>query len=274
MSLHDVRTFYAQFAVAKGGGGEALTRAFAAVDRARFVGPGPWKIFAGAGYIETPTDDPAFVFQDVVIALKPELKLNNGEPSLHSRCMAAVAPASGETVIHVGAGSGYYSAILAELVGERGRVEAFEVEPDLAETAAGLLRDWPQTSVHARSALGAPLPAADAIYVSAGVSHPPLLWLDALKPNGRLLLPLAAGWSGGLMLLLTRTRDDAFAVRLVSGTMIIPCIGGQDEQQAQALMRALAGGGAMSVRSLRRGGAPDETAWLAGDGWWFSTAEA
>ncbi|HWE45924.1 MAG TPA: hypothetical protein VG407_07835 [Caulobacteraceae bacterium] len=271
MSLHDARAFYARLTVAKGGGDEMLTRAFEAVDRAAFVGPGPWKVFAGAGYVETPGADPALVFQDEVIALKPDLGINNGEPSLHARCLAAAAPKPGETAIHVGAGTGYYTAILAELVGRNGRVDAYEVEADLADTARTLLGAWPQVTVHARSALEPPLPAVDVIYVSAGLSHPPIVWLEALKPGGRLIFPLTAGRVGGLMMLLTRTGDDVYAVRLVSGAMFIPCVGGQDERQAQALMSALSGGAHAAVRSLRRG-QPDATAWLAGDDWWFSTA--
>jgi protein-L-isoaspartate(D-aspartate) O-methyltransferase len=274
MSLSASRAFYARLVSAKGGGGDALAHALERVDRAAFVGPGPWKVFTASGYVDTPGDDPVFVYQDEVIALKPDAGINNGEPSLHARCMAAAALKPGETAIHAGAGSGYYTAILAELAGSAGRVEAFEVEADLATTATRLLSAYPQVTVHARSALEPPLPAADVIYVSAGLSHPPTLWLDALKPGGRLVFPLTAGRGAGLMLLATRTADNAFAVRIVSGAMFIPCVGGQDEQQAQALMRALAGGGHAAVRSLRRGGRPDETAWLSGDGWWFSTTPA
>ena len=51
--------------------------------RGSFVGPGPWKVFAGSNYVETPTDDAAFLYQDVVVALAPERRINNGEPSLH-----------------------------------------------------------------------------------------------------------------------------------------------------------------------------------------------
>jgi len=46
-----------------------VAKAFASVPRERFVGPGPWQIFTMAGYVETPSDDPAVIYQDVVIAL-------------------------------------------------------------------------------------------------------------------------------------------------------------------------------------------------------------
>jgi protein-L-isoaspartate(D-aspartate) O-methyltransferase len=274
MNSLDLRRFYARLATAKGGASDAaLLRAFETVDRVAHLGPGPWKVFTACGYIETPSDDPAFVFQDVVVALKPELGINNGEPSLHARCLASAELKPGETVVHVGAGFGYYTAILAELVGPSGKVEAYEVDPDLAGTAARLLCERPNVAVHARSALDGPLPEADLIYVNAGLSHPPAVWLDALRPGGRLIMPLTAGQGPGLMLRLTRTEEDVFAVGIVSGAMFIPCVGGQDEAEAQALLRALQSGRHAAVRSLRRGGEPEEDAWLSGDGWWFSTRE-
>jgi protein-L-isoaspartate(D-aspartate) O-methyltransferase len=274
MSLDKHRRFYARLATAKGGADDArLVRAFETVDRPAYLGPGPWKVFTTSGYVETPGDDPAFVLQDVVVALKPEAGINNGEPSLHARCLAAAELEGGETVVHVGAGSGYYTAILAELVGPQGRVEAYEVEADLAGTAARLLGDRPQVTVHARSALDGPLPAADLIYANAGLSHPPSAWLQALRPGGRLIMPLTAGRGPGLMLRLTRAGDEVFAVSILSGAMFIPCVGGQDEAEAQALLQALASGRHGAVRALRLGDQPEADAWLSGDGWWFSTRE-
>ena|SRR5579871_1565316 len=38
-----------------------LMQAFGDVRRERFVGPGPWWVHSGSGYIKTPDDDPAFI---------------------------------------------------------------------------------------------------------------------------------------------------------------------------------------------------------------------
>ena len=53
----------------------------------------------------------------------------------------------GEHVVHVGCGTGYYSAVMAEVVGPRGRVTAYEVDARLAELARANLRDWPHVEV-------------------------------------------------------------------------------------------------------------------------------
>jgi protein-L-isoaspartate(D-aspartate) O-methyltransferase len=63
-----------------------LITAFATVERERFVGAGPWKVMAhAAGYVDTPSDDLAFLYQDVVVALLADRRINNGEPHLHAR---------------------------------------------------------------------------------------------------------------------------------------------------------------------------------------------
>ena len=75
------------------------------------------------------------------------------------------------------------------------------------------------------------------------------------------------------MLMVTR-RASGFAARIVCPVWCIPCVGGQDAAEADALRAAVAEGGEGNVRSLRLAPEPpDETCWLAGDGWWLSTKE-
>jgi protein-L-isoaspartate(D-aspartate) O-methyltransferase len=46
-----------------------IEQAFALVKRELFVGPGPWSIYSGKGYVETPDDDLAFIYQDTLVAM-------------------------------------------------------------------------------------------------------------------------------------------------------------------------------------------------------------
>lgn len=274
MSLDQQRTFYADLVTAKGGTREESIRsAFASVDRARFAGPGPWKVFTALGYIETPNADPSFLYQDVVVAIAPERLINNGEPSLHARCIAAAAPKTGESVLHVGTGAGYYTAVLASLVGTDGSVVGYEIEPDIAELARRNLVEIPQVSIRSRSAMEPGLPLSDVIYVNAGATHPPSEWLSALKPHARLIFPLSGAQGAGFMLLVTRGQDERYAARIVSAAMFIPCIGASDDAEAKAVTAAMMKGGHGAVRSLVRNDQPDGSAWLSGKGWWLSTNE-
>ncbi len=270
-----LRAFYARFVAARGGISDSrIEQAFAAVPREPFAGSGPWSVVVpGAGYVRTPDDDPAFLYQDTLIALDPARGINIGEPSLHARCLDALGLREGEAVLHVGAGAGYYTAILAHLAGAGGRVHAREIEPDLAARAVRNLAHLPGVEVQARSGIADDLPRVDAVYVNAGLTQPSRAWLDALRPGGRLIFPLQAQGSFGGMLRVERPQaGSSWPARFVSRVSFIPCQGGQDDATGQRLAAAFAGGGWQDVQSLRLDGAPDATCWFAGDGWWLSAA--
>jgi protein-L-isoaspartate(D-aspartate) O-methyltransferase len=273
--IEDFRRFYAQFIVRSAGStDERLMAAFASVPREDYLGPGPWPVFVGGGhYLPTVSDDPRLLYQDVLIGLATDRGINNGQPSLHARCLAAAAAAPGDTVVHVGAGTGYYTAVMATLVGAGGQVHAYEVEADLAARAARNLQRFPQARVAAQSAADASLPACDVIYVNAGATHPPPAWLDALRIGGRLVFPLTPNEGFGVMLQVTRRAADAYAATALVRAAFIPCIGARDEATSRSLALALERQSLKAVRSLRRGTPPDDSAWCVGADWWLSSAE-
>ncbi|HEY3769754.1 MAG TPA: protein-L-isoaspartate(D-aspartate) O-methyltransferase [Candidatus Angelobacter sp.] len=283
--LESHRKFFADLLTASvGSKNERLITALASTPRERFLGPGPWKIFAGGGYVITPTDDPAFLYQDVVVALQEKDRINNGQPTLHTVCLATLDPQAGETAIHVGAGSGYYTALLAQLTGPSGKVHAYEIEPTLAERATANLADLPHVTVHARSGAEGELPQCNVIYVSAGATAPLDIWLDALLPGGRLLFPLTPDGPGGTpaaggMLLITRTapdlaNKDKYDARFLLPVMFISCAGARDEETAAKLAEAFKRGDMRNVRALYRNNTPTvDTCWCAGNRWWLSTAQ-
>src|SRR5262245_7700829 len=253
---------------------ERLIAAFASTPREQFLGPGPWRAFTRSGYIETPSDDPALIYQDIMIALKSEAQINNGQPSLHAVCLTTLGVKDGETVVHVGAGTGYYSAILARLVGPTGRVVAYEVDQEIAARARGNLSEYPNVEVLHQSGADGPLPACDVVYVNAGATAPLVRWIDSLRPDGRLLFPLTPAQGAGFMLLVTRRGTDRLAAQFVCPVLFTPCIGARDEDTARRLSEAFARGGVGTVRSLHLHTVPDATSWFAGEGWWLSTSGA
>ena len=193
-----------------------IEAAFAAVPREDFAGFPPWRVGSGA-FGSDWVSDPERLYEDVLVGIDCRRGINNGQPSLHAQALDALGPKEGETIVQIGAGAGYYTAILATLVGPEGRVIAYEIEPDIAERAAANLARYPQVEVRARSGVE-DLPAADAIYVNAAATHPLRAWLDALKPGGRLVFPLQAAGSSGAMLIVTRPeRGEAWPARLADG---------------------------------------------------------
>jgi protein-L-isoaspartate(D-aspartate) O-methyltransferase len=270
---HQIRQFFAHLVTANAGvpAGSELEAAFASTPREQFVGPPPWRVFTPRGYIETASDDPSVLYQDVVVSLGTPAPLNNGQPTLHACCINALGLKKGEHVLHIGAGSGYYTTILARLVGETGIVEAYEIEPELAQRAAANLIPLPQAKVHPRSGTIAPLPACDAIYVNAGATEPLAVWLGALKPQGRLLFPLTASSGAGAMLLITRQQEDAYTARFLMQVSFVPCIGARDDATAKKLTKAFQNRNWTKVRSLYRNKETDRSCWFSAGGWWLST---
>ena len=104
-------------------------------------------------------------------------------PSLHHL-------AAGDRVYHLGAGTGYYSAIMAEVVGPSGSVVASEIHSELGALAQQNLADRANVTVYAGDGMEFDPGEGDAILINAGVSHPLPLWLDRLRPGGRMLLPI------------------------------------------------------------------------------------
>lgn len=252
----------------------AVVEAFAAVPREHFVGPGPWRIRSRMGsteYWTTEDADPRRVYHDVLIALDESRGLNNGQPSLWASLLDHLSISPGEHVLHLGCGTGYYSAILAELVGRQGVVTAVEIDEMLAERALSALGPWRQVSVITADGAHYSPGQVDAIVASAGATHPLMVWLDSLRPGGRLLLPLTAEGRSGVMLLVTRHDADVFAARLICRVGFIEFTGVRDPEAQRWLERALGRGSVDAVRSLRRDmhGA-DETCWLHAEGWCLS----
>ena len=96
-----------------------------------------------------------------------------------------------DRVLEIGTGSGYQTAVLAELASE---VYSIEVVPAHAAAAAELLRDLGYSNVHLRSGDGyAGWPEAapfDGIIVTAAPDHLPEPLVAQLKVGGRIVVPV------------------------------------------------------------------------------------
>jgi protein-L-isoaspartate(D-aspartate) O-methyltransferase len=227
---------------------DRLVEAYARVPRERFLGAGPWQIVRlldGTDPYRATTDaDPRHIYHDVAVALDPARQLNNGQPSALARWLDAAEIAAGEAVLHVGCGVGYYTAIMAEMVGPTGRVVGYEIDHELAARARELLVPWPQATVDASDG-GQPQGSFDVVFVNAGATHVLPGWLAALRPGGRLIVPLtihvpqfpAAGV--GLMLRAQRA-EGTWPVRVISQVGIYDCANARDpanEAELKSLLR-------------------------------------
>jgi protein-L-isoaspartate(D-aspartate) O-methyltransferase len=245
----------------------ALVEALAAVPRERYLPPGPWTVlaetdFTGAGPArmrETPDADPARVYHNIGVAIDPSRQLFNGQPATLAPWIDALEIAEGARVLHVGAGLGYYTALMGHCTGPSGRVLAFEADPALAEQASGNLSSMPWIALRGESAVDRLDETFDAVLINAGVTHPLIAWLDALAPGGRMILPLTAsmpamGPIGKGFVFLVQRSGDTFTARLHGFVAIYSAIGVRDDALNAALGKAMMSGPqrAASVTTLRR----------------------
>ena len=276
-----VRRAYAKHVLANADIDDArVGAAFAAVRREQFLGPGPWPMLRWPHrYVLTPSDDPVYLYQDALVGIIPERGLNNGQPWLHAMLIAAAGPRSGEHVVHIGAGVGYYTAILAHMVGESGRVTAIEFDVGLTERLAANFAGQPNVRALQDDGAQIEFTPADVIYVNAGATRPADIWLDRLKDGGRLILPLTSDKGFGEnpenipiqrrgAVFRIERRDKEFLAKWISAVAIFPCEGARDAESERALAAALEKGGWDRVtRLLRCDDVPEERCWLKSPDW-------
>lgn len=287
--LNTIRRAYARQILTLAGVAEnaRLESAFASEPRERYLGPGPWKTRGALGNLIV-THDPVLAYGDIVFALLPDKQINNGSPLLHAHWLHHADLKSGERVVHLGAGTGYYTALLAHMVGPSGIVIAVEYDESLAERARANLSHLQNVEVVRGDGMTWPHEGADCIYVNFAVQKPAEAWLDRLASSGRLIFPLGVPdidgegnlsrfTAKGAGLRVERRRgDNAFGVQWLGPAYFI-CADGQkrdatvSEADRQALFAAFEKGGIESVRSLRwrQVPGPDQT-WFAGTDWSLS----
>jgi protein-L-isoaspartate(D-aspartate) O-methyltransferase len=110
---------------------EALIHALSDVEREDYLGPGPWQIYnlQDATYWFTPDSNPRHLYHNVLVAIDSARLLNNGLPSALAYQIDALNLQSNEHVVHIGCGTGYYTAVMAYIVGSLGHVTAIEIDP-------------------------------------------------------------------------------------------------------------------------------------------------
>jgi protein-L-isoaspartate(D-aspartate) O-methyltransferase len=266
MTLEECRRFYAdEIRFAANVRLPALIDAFARVPREQFLGHGPWEIasadmrgLSALGAMQmsyTLVDDPRDLYHNVVVVLDKAGDINNGQPSALARWIDALDLKPGDRAYHLGSGAGYYTAIIAEIVGPAGSVVASEVNPSLAARARQNLSPYSNLEVFAGDGATFDPGQCDAMLINAGVTHPLPLWLDHLRQGGRLAVPLTMATTPtlgiGVMTRVVRERSG-FSIQIVTSLAIYSCTTARDPQREPLLRTAMTTGALMKMKSVRR----------------------
>lgn len=241
---------------------DALVDAFASVPREDFVGPGPWTVLSqpAPGKMQpqiSAATDPVDLYHDVAVFLDRSKTLTNGNPSTLAPWLDALELVEGKSVFHLGCGTGYYTAIIAEVVGPSGSVTAAEIEPSLATQARKSLARYPQVQVVEGDGDVVALGKTDAILINAGVTHPAGQWLESMSVGGTLVAPITIevgvpNAGKGLVLCVSRQTSGYEAHFLPAPVMIYSCTTTRNAEIASSFAQKFTSGTFASVRSLRR----------------------
>jgi protein-L-isoaspartate(D-aspartate) O-methyltransferase len=148
------------------------------------------------------------------------------QPSLVAFMTEKLAPSERDHVLEIGTGSGYQTAILAELAE---RVFTIERVPELARAARTRLESLGYRNVDYRLGDGAhgwpEHSPFDAIMVSAAPEVLPLEWLRQIKPGGRMIAPVGSvAKDDQTLMLFEKDSDGAVRQSSLCAVRFVPLI--------------------------------------------------
>ena len=154
-------------------------------------------------------------------------KQTTSQPYMIAAMIQAAEIKPEDCVLEIGAGSGYQTALLAELASQ---VFAVERYPSLAETAQHTLERLGYRNakiVTGDGSLGLPEAAPfDAIIVSAAAPRLPPALVEQLAVGGRLIVPVGES-EQQVVQLLQKNADGSTSIRTLEGCRFVPLIGEQ-----------------------------------------------
>jgi protein-L-isoaspartate(D-aspartate) O-methyltransferase len=147
------------------------------------------------------------------------------QPTTVKMMLDWLEPEPGNKVLDVGSGSGWTSALLAYLVGPKGKVFAVERIPELLDFGRQNVRklDFIKNVKFFQAGKKFGLPAHapyDRILVSASAQRLPEELLEQLKPDGKLVIPV-----GYDILEIEKNRDGQIETTAHPGFVFVPLIG-------------------------------------------------
>jgi protein-L-isoaspartate(D-aspartate) O-methyltransferase len=135
-----------------------------------------------------------------------------------------------DSVLEIGTGSGYQTAILAQLCKQ---VYTIEYIPALADMARARFDRLGYTNIESMTGNGydgwpahAPY---DGIIVTAAASHIPKPLIEQLKPDGRLVIPIGRPHLYQELTLVTNDEDGELNIKDILGVAFVPLQGERDE---------------------------------------------
>ena len=147
------------------------------------------------------------------------------QPFIVALMTELLQPSPSDTVLEIGAGSGYQAAVLSQLVN---RLYTVEIVPELAKNAAKLLNTLGMKNVEVRQgdgSMGWPEHAPyDSIIVTAAAAEIPPVLTEQLKPGGRMVIPVGYPGQTQQLLLVEKDQSGNLTGRTVLPVAFVPFV--------------------------------------------------
>ena len=148
------------------------------------------------------------------------------QPYIVALMIQAAAIKPGDTVLEVGAGSGYAAAVISRIAGKVIGIERQQRLVDIARERLERLGYRNIAIVEGDGTKGAPEHAPfDAILAAASGSHVPRTLIEQLAPGGRLVMPLGDPGSVQELVKLTKQDDGILKQDSLGAVRFVPLIG-------------------------------------------------
>ena len=148
------------------------------------------------------------------------------QPYIVALMIQAAGIAAGDTVLEVGAGSGYAAAVIGRIAS---RVIGIERHHALAEVARERMRRLGYDNVVIVEGDGTRGWSAeapyDAILAAASGSHVPEALIQQLKPGGRIVMPVGDPAGAQTLVKVEKEEDGSLSQSSLCGVRFVPLIG-------------------------------------------------
>jgi len=192
------------------------------------------------GYLKTPNIIEAFQKIDrrnfVPEELKNEAYFNIplyigygqtiSQPLTVAFMLELLQPKEEDKILDIGSGSGWQTALLSQIVGEKGRVFALEIIPALKEfgeknvSQYNFIQKGITRFYCLNAAEGLPNEAPfDKIIAAASIQKIPTAWKDQLKIGGRMVVPVKEA-----IYLLIKKEENQFEEQIFPGFVFVPFV--------------------------------------------------
>ena len=146
------------------------------------------------------------------------------QPYIVALMTELIEPDKNKRVLEIGTGSGYHTAILAELFK---KIFSVERHKTLADKAEKKLKSLGYKNIEIKAEDGSvgwkDKSPYDAIIITAAAPEVPDILVEQLKDRGKMVIPVGSHFQQNLELICK--RGDSYITKIICGCVFVPLIG-------------------------------------------------